>query len=116
MITDLVNQDKLLFVAEDFWKFISEQNIVGSAIGIIIANYVRDLSTAVSTGIIIPIIKRTRGTSNGDNDIIVSVFGINFRFDKIINILTNMIITLSVFYFVIKMLPQYMNKVKSILN
>jgi large-conductance mechanosensitive channel len=101
--------DNIFGLKSDLWDFIVKQNIIGSSIGIIIGYYIRDFSHAMSEGIIIPIIKRIQGRKGDEevSEIIVKIFGIEFRFDKIINVIINMIVILLLFFTIQVLIPKY---------
>ena len=110
----LINFGK--YYQKDFINFVSEKNILGSIIGIIIANYIRDLSIAISNGIIVPILQRIKNDKN-NKKLTISILGIKFEFDEIISVLTNMIVILLIIYMMIKIVPRYINRTsKYILN
>lgn len=110
-ITDVTDLTKgtLIDITGKLWEFIEKQNIIGSSLGIIIGNYVRDLSNAISNGIIIPIIKGIRGEKKDEKieKIFITIFGIDFRLDEIIGVLTNMIVILLIFFGIMELIPKF---------
>jgi len=84
-----------------FSDFISDKNIITTAIGLIVALEVKQLTHNVTSTIISPIINKIVG-HGGLNDISITIFDTKFELGSIITTLISFFIVMYIVYLVVK--------------